>query len=111
MPTSKDTKDFHVEKERGKVASGMQYQGQEIRTVGHMAKFMIEFIPYDGNINGEFFSQFVRDRFSYFFRKGNNQKGKLFLQDEDPSWNCKMSQEAINKIPYRLFMIPPKSSD
>ena len=29
MPKSKDTKDLHVEKERGKVASGMQYQRQE----------------------------------------------------------------------------------
>ena len=59
-----------------------------------MAKFMvvishgrgvIESFPYEGNINGELFSQFVRDRFSHFFSKGNNQKGKLFLEDEDPS--------------------------
>ena len=49
--------------------------------------------------------------FPIFFRKGNNQKGKLFLQDEDPSRNFKMSREAMNKISYRLFMIPPKSSD
>ena len=40
------------------------------RTVGHMAKFMIECFPYDGNINGELFSQFVRDRFSHFFQEG-----------------------------------------
>ena len=81
------------------------------RTVGQMAKFMIECIPYDGNINGELFPLFVRDRFSYFFRKGNNQKGKLFLQDGYPSRNCKMSQETMNKIAYRLFMIPRKSYD
>ena len=40
------------------------------RTVGHMTKFMIECFPYDGNINGELFSQFVRDRFSHFFQEG-----------------------------------------
>ena len=31
MPTSKDTKDLYVEKKRGRVASGMQYQGQQRR--------------------------------------------------------------------------------
>ena len=89
-------------------------------TVGRTTKFMvaishgrgvIECFPYEGNINGELFSQFVRDRFSNFFSKRNNWKGKLFLQDKDPSQNCKISQEAMNKIPYRLFMIPPQSPD
>ena len=59
--------------------------------VGRVAKFMVgishgrgetECFPYEGNINGELFSQFVRDRFSHFFSKGNNRKGKLFLQNE-----------------------------
>ena len=89
-------------------------------TVGHVAKFMaaishgrgvIEFFQYEGNINGELFLQFVRDRVPHFFSNGNNQKGKLFLQDEDPSQNCKMSQEAMNKIPYKVFMMPPRSTD
>ena len=89
-------------------------------SVGRMAKFMvaishgrnaIECFQYKGNINGELFSQFVRGKFPHFFMKGNNQKGKQFLQDEDPSQNCKMSQEAMNKIPYRLLMIPPRSPD
>ena len=31
MPTSKDTKDLYVEKERVRVTSGMQYQGEERR--------------------------------------------------------------------------------
>ena len=35
-----------------------------------MPKFMIECFPYDGNINGELFSQFVKDRFSHFFQEG-----------------------------------------
>ena len=63
-------------------------------TVGRMVKLMvaishgsgvIECFLYEGNINAELFLQFVRDRFSHFFSKGNNQKRKPFLQDEDPS--------------------------
>ena len=66
-------------------------KGKKEGIVECMAKFMvvishgrgvIQCFPYEGNINGELFSQFVRDRFSHFFSKGNNRKGKLFLQDE-----------------------------
>ena len=81
-----------------------------------MAKFMVaishdrgvvECFWYEGIINGELFLQCVRDRFPHIFSKANNQKGKLFLQDGDPSQNCKMSQEAMDKISYRLLMISP----
>ena len=90
-------------------------KGKKEGTGRRMAKFMvaiyhdsgvIECFQYEGNINGELFSQFVRDRFPHIFSNGNNQKGELFLQDGDPSQNCKMSQEAMDKIPCRLFMIP-----
>ena len=89
-------------------------------TGGRIAKFMVaishgrgvvQSFRYEGNINGELFSQFLRDRFPHIFSKGNNEKGELFLQTEEPSQNCKMSQEDIDKIPYRLFMILPRSSD
>ena len=113
MLASKNIKDSYMEKERGRVASGMQYQGKERRnwrTLYH-ERDVIECFRYEGNINGELFSQFVRDRFPYIFSKGNNQKGKLFRQDGDRSWNFKMSQQAMDKIRYRLFMIPPRSSD
>ena len=88
----------------------MQYQGQErgdYRMYGQIYDYHFPWQRCDW-----IFSQFVRDRFSHFFNKGNNQKGKLFLQDEDPPpRNCKISQEAMNKIPYRLFMMPPRSPD
>ena len=108
MPTSKEIKDSYVQKEGGKVASGMQYQG--FTTISH-GRGVIECFRHEGNINRELFSQFAMDRFPHIFSKENNQKGKLFLQDGDPSQNCKMSQEAMDKIPYRLFMIPPPSLD
>ena len=89
-------------------------------TVRRIVKFMvaishgrgvIECFPYEGNINRELFPQFLRDRFSHFFSKENIRKEKLFLQDEDHSENCKMPQEAMNKISYRLFMTTPRSPD
>ena len=67
-----------------------------------------EWFWYEGNKNGELFSKFIGDRFPHNFSKANNQKGKLFLQCGDPSQNCKMSQESMNKISCRLFQITPQ---
>lgn len=52
---------------------------------------VIESFRYEGNINGELFSQFARDSVYHIFRKGNNQKKKLFLEDGDLFQDCKMS--------------------
>ena len=52
---------------------------------------LIESFRYEGNINGELFSQFARDSFYHIFRMGNNQKKKLFLEDGDLFQDCKMS--------------------
>ena len=85
-----------------------------------MPKFMVaishdrgvtECFWYGRNITGELFSQIVRDSFSHIFRKGNNQKEILFLQDCGPSQNTKMSYEAMDKILFRLFRIPSQSLD
>ena len=112
MPTSKDTNDLYVEKESRRVALECATKHKKEGTAGCMAKLMvtishgrgvIEYFPYEGNINGKLFPQFVRERFSHFFSNGNNQKGKLFLQDEDHSQNFKMPQDAMNKISYRLL--------
>ena len=121
------TRQIHVNKQglicgerKVRVASGSQYQGQERRdwrlyeqvydchfpeqrcdsifSVWWEHKWRIVFTVRQG-------------QFPHFFSKGNNQKGKLFLQDGDSSQNCKMSQEAMDEIPYRLFMIPPRSLD
>ena len=118
MPTSKDTNDSYEEKGRGRVACSTK--DKEKGTGGRMVKFvvaffhgrgMIECFRYEGNINEELFLQFVRDRFPHVFSKRNNQKGKLFLQDGGTSNNCKMSQESMDKISYRLFMTPSRSPD
>ena len=121
MTLSKDTKGSYVEKEReGLHQNGVPRARKKRLENVCVAKFMvaishgrgvIECFEYERNINGELFSQFVRDSFPQIFSKGNNQKGKLFLQDGDPSQNCKMSQKAMDKIPCRLFRITPRSPD
>ena len=45
------------------------------------------------------------------FKSGNNTKGRLFLQDGDPSQNSRMAQDAMDAIPCRLFKIPARSPD
>ena len=94
MPTSKGNKDFMWRKKDEGLHKECSTKDKKEGTVGLMTKFMvaishgrgaIECFPYEANINGELFWQFVRDKFSHFFSKWNNQKGKLFLQDEDPS--------------------------
>lgn len=95
-------------------------KGKKEGTGGKMAKFMVAIAhgkgviacyQYMGSINGEKFAEFIEKRFPGMFERGNNVKGKLFLQDGDPSQNCKLAQEAMDKVPCRLFKIPPRSPD
>ena len=72
---------------------------------------VIECFRYEGNISGELFSQFVRDKFPNISSKENNQKEKLFLQNGDPSQNRKMFQEAMDKINGKLLRIPHQPPD
>ena len=66
---------------------------------------------YDGNINAETFVDFVKEHFPEMFKSGNNTKGRLILQDGDPSQNSRMAQDAMDAIPCRLFKIPDRSPD
>ena len=45
------------------------------------------------------------------FKSGNNTKGRLILQDGDPSQNSRMAQDAMDAIPCRLLKIPDRSPD
>ena len=74
-------------------------------------KCIITCHQYDGHVNGEMCAEFITKHFPGMFEKGNNDKGKLFLQDGDPSQNCILSKDAMDAIPCRLFKIPPRSPD
>ena len=69
-------------------------------------KGIVKSYQYEGKINGEKFVNFIEEQLSDMFLKGNNKTGKLFLQDGDPSQNCKISKEAMEKVGCRLFEIP-----
>ena len=95
-------------------------KGKKEGVSGKVAKFMvgiaygkgvIECHRYEGQLNGEVFSQYVKDHFPRIFEKGNNRKGCLFLQDGDPSQKCALSKEAMNVVSCRLFQIPARSPD
>ena len=70
---------------------------------------VIESFRYEGNINGELFSQFARDSVYHIFRKGNNQKKSCFWKMETSSriakcpWS-KPHQEHISAI-FQLFRL------
>ena len=84
VPTSKNTKDSYVEKERVRDALGMQCQEQERRDwriyVYQVYGCYFPWHRYDWmflvwrNINEQLFLQFVRDKFLHIFSKRNNQK-------------------------------------
>ena len=95
-------------------------KGKKEGSGGRVAKFMvaishrkgiIKCYQYEGRINGEKFVKFIEEHFPDMFLKGNNSKGKVFLQDGDPSQNCKLSKKAMEKVGCRLFKIPARSPD
>ena len=67
--------------------------------------------PYEGHINGIMFSKFIKDHFPAAFEKSVNPKGKLFLQDGDPSQNSKLAELACKAVGAKRFVIPARSPD
>ena len=66
---------------------------------------------YHGRINAEKFSSFVHDHFASMFKKNANPRGKLFLQDGDPSQNSVKARSAWDEVGARKFTIPARSPD
>ncbi len=53
----------------------------------------------------------MREQFPALFERSSNPKGKLFLQDGDPSQNSRKAQEAISQVGGKKFSIPARSPD
>ena len=66
---------------------------------------------YFGRINADTFTSFVHEHFASMFKKCPNLKGKLFLQDGDPSQNSCKARSAWDKIGARKFSIPTRIPD
>ena len=95
-------------------------KGSHVGSGGRVAHFLVAIAhnrgvilceQYYGNINGEMFAQFISDHFNEAFEKSANPRGKLFLQDGDPSQNSKKAKVALDAVGARLFSIPPRSPD
>ena len=69
------------------------------------SKGIVKCYQYEGRIKGVKFLKLVEEHFLDMFSKENNKKGKLFLQDGDPSQNCKISMKAMEKVGCPLFKI------
>ena len=99
---------------------GFTGKGSHETTGGTVADFMaaiaygkgvIAAEQYHGRINVEKFSSFVREHFASMFKKSANPRGKLFLQDGDPSQNSVKARSAWNEVGARKFTIPARSPD
>ncbi|XP_028419243.1 uncharacterized protein LOC114545017 [Dendronephthya gigantea] len=66
---------------------------------------------YNGKLNGQSFADFIRENFPRVFSSCSHSKGKLFLQDGDPSQNSKKANDAMHVVGARKFSIPPRSPD
>lgn len=66
---------------------------------------VIESFRYEGNLNGELFSQFARDSFYHIFRMGNNQTKKAFSGRWIPVPGLQDVPDLINPIKniFQLF--------
>jgi hypothetical protein len=74
-------------------------------------KGMILAEQYHGAINGAKFADLIRSVFPDLFKRCANPKGRLFLQDGDPSQNSRKARNAIDAVGGRLFHIPARSPD
>ena len=66
---------------------------------------------YFWRTNADIFSSFVHEHFASMLKKCPNPKGKLFLQDGDPSQNGCKARSAWDKIRAQKFSIPARSPD
>ena len=64
---------------------------------------------YEEQLKGQFFADFVREHFENAFENSSNLRGKLLLQNGDPSQNSLKAKNAIFDIGARMFSIPPRS--
>jgi len=107
-----------------KPADGLSFQqtakGSHEGSGGRVANFFVAIAyqkgvilaeQYEGQLNGKRFAEFVREQFPALFERSSNARGKLFLQDGDPSQNSRKAQEAMRQVGARKFSIPARSPD
>jgi len=95
-------------------------KGSHVGSGGRVAKFMVAIAygkgvilaeQYQERLNGAMFARFIQRHFEATFEKGSNPRGKLFLQDGDPSQNSKKAKLSLETVGARKFAIPARSPD
>ena len=66
---------------------------------------------YEGKINGDIFTDFIKTHFQETFSRCKIAKGKRFLQDGYPVQNSKKARQALDTVGAIKFSIPPRSPD
>jgi len=91
-----------------KVGSG----GKSVKLIVAISygKGVIGCIPYE-KMDGTFFSNFIDDNFSSFYKLAGKKNTKLFVQDGDPSQNSAKAKTAMGRVNAQLLAIPPRSPD
>ena len=105
-----------------KPCEGLAYstKGKKEGSGGKQAHFLVAIAyskgvvcceQYTETLTGNLFAEFVREYFPLVFKRGQNPKGRLFLQDGDPRQNSKIACKAMEAVDCRMFEIPPRSPD
>ena len=66
---------------------------------------------YEGKINGDMFSDFIKTHFQETFSRCKIPKGKRFLQDGCTVQNSKKTRQALDTVGATKFSIPSRSPD
>ena len=71
----------------------------------------VPYEPYEGKINGDMFSDFIKTHVQEIFSRCRIPKGKSFLQDGCPVQNSQKARQALDTVGAIKFSIPPRSPD
>ena len=66
---------------------------------------------YEGKINGDIFSDFIKTHCQEIFSRYKIPKSKRFLQDGCLVQNSKKARQALDTVSAIIFSIPPRSPD
>ena len=66
---------------------------------------------YEGKINRDIFSNFIKTHFQEISSRYKIPKSKRFLQDGCPVQNSKKARQALDTVSAIIFSIPPRSPD
>ncbi|KXJ19771.1 hypothetical protein AC249_AIPGENE21540 [Exaiptasia diaphana] len=94
-------------------------KGKKEGTGGKVARLFVSISYGNGviachtyqKLDGCYFEEYVKKHFENLFNLAGKESARLWLQDGDPSQNCRGVKKAIKSQKAELFSIPPRSPD